>query len=65
MRIEMTTVHKRAACDFYTDSGSWLGWAKIVDGVWTLQSLSAPLEIFERIALAERVGALLGCDVLA
>jgi len=65
MRIEMTTVHTRPACDFYTDSGSWLGWAKIVDGTWVMQSLSAPLEIFERIELAKRVSALLGCDVLA
>ena len=54
MRIERTFAGRQGeAIDMYNEStGQWLGWARPVKGIMTLQSTGAPLSDTERRALA-------------
>jgi hypothetical protein len=67
MRIERTFAGKPGeAIDMYNEStGQWLGWARPVKGIMTLQSTGAPLSDKERGHLASIAGRAAGELVVA
>ena len=67
MRIERTFAGKQGeVIDIYNEStGYWLGWAKPVKGIMTLQSTGAPLDDEERASLAHKVSRATGELIVA